>query len=162
MLRRLFTTPLSTRALVVSKIVSVVVVEALQVLVIGGAALAIGWRPHGGLAGAALCVGALLVASISFAGIGLLLAGSLKAEVNLAAANGLYLVLLLVSGFVIHTTAFPEFLRHVVVFTPSGALSAGLHNVVGNGAAFGITNIISLVAWALAAPLLASRAFSYE
>lgn len=161
-LRRLFTTPLSTRALVISKIVSVVVVEALQVLVIGGAAVAIGWRPHGGLVGAALSVSALLVASISFAGIGLLLAGNLKAEINLAAANGLYLVLLLVSGFVIPTTAFPTVLRHIVVFTPSGALAAGLHNVVGNGVAFGITNIISLVAWALAAPLLASRAFSYE
>ena len=161
-LRRLFTTPLSTRALVVSKIVSVVVVETLQVLIIGAAALTIGWRPHGGFVGTALCVVALLVASISFAGIGLLLAGNLKAEVNLAAANGLYLVLLLVSGFVIPTTAFPSFMRHLVVFTPSGALSAGLHNVVGNGAAFGLTNVISLVAWAVVAPLLASRAFSYE
>ncbi|MEI6736049.1 MAG: ABC transporter permease [Actinomycetes bacterium] len=161
-LRRLFTTPLGTRSLVVSKIVGVVVVELLQVLIVGGVAIAIGWRPHGGPVGAAICLLALLVASIAFAGIGLLLAGNLKAEVNLAAANGLYLVLLLVSGFVIPVTSFPSFMRHAVIFTPSGALAGGLHNVVGSGVAFGVTNIISLVVWAVIAPLLASRAFSYE
>jgi len=29
-----------------------------------------------------------------------------------------------------------------VIFTPSGALASGLHNVVGSGLAFGVTNII--------------------
>jgi ABC-2 type transport system permease protein len=72
------------------------------------------------------------------------------------------LVLLLVSGFVIPTTSFPAFMRHAVIFTPSGALASGLHHVVGSGTSFGLTNIISLVVWAVAAPLLASRAFSYE
>lgn len=161
-LRRLFATPLGTRSLVVSKIVGVLVVELLQVVVIGGVALLIGWRPAGH--GAALVDGAiaLVVASMAFAGIGLLLAGSLKAEVNLAAANGLYLVLLLVSGFVIPTTSFPEVLRHALVFTPSGALANGLHNIFGSGVGFGWTNALSLVVWAVAAPLLASRAFRYE
>jgi hypothetical protein len=41
-------------------------------------------------------------------------------------------------------------------------LASGLHNVVGSGVAFGVTNIISLVVWAVIAPLLASRAFTYE
>lgn len=161
-LRRLFATPLGTRSLVVSKIVGVLVVELLQVLIIGGVALIIGWRPAGH--GSALLVSgiALVVASMGFAGIGLLLAGRLKAEVNLAAANGLYLVLLLISGFVIPTTSFPDVLRHAIVFTPSGALATGLHNVVGAGVGFGWTNALSLVVWAIAAPLLASRAFRYE
>ena len=97
-LRRLHVTPLGRRRLVGAKIAGVLVTEIIQVVAISLVALLLTWRPDGGWLGAVEVVAALLLGSIGFAGIGLALAGSLRAEVNLAASNGLYLVLLLLSG----------------------------------------------------------------
>ena len=71
--------------------------------------LALGWNPGGrqpppSVAGA---LGAILLGSAAFAGIGLLMAGTLRAEVNLAAANGLYLVLLLLGGMIVPLAKLP-------------------------------------------------------
>jgi len=161
-LRRLHVTPLTRRGLVASKLVGVLVVELLQVVIIGGASVALGWRPHGGFGGIALAFGALVLATAGFSGIGLLLAGRLRAEVNLAAANGLYLVLLLLSGFVIPATSFPLALRRLEVLLPSGALADGLHRALGHGTFFGVANLVSLGLWAAVAPLLAGRAFQFD
>jgi ABC-2 type transport system permease protein len=161
-LRRLFVTPLGRRRLIGAKIAGVVAVEALQVLVIAVVAALLGWRPAGGAATGAEAALALALATAGFAGIGLALAGRLRAEVNLAAANGLYLVLLLVSGFVVPTGELPAALRDVVVATPSGALADALHRTWGHGSAMGVANLVSLAAWALGAPLLASRTFSFD
>ena len=100
-------------------------------------ALALTWRPRGGRAvrssrGARARCWARRVC----AGIGLALAGRLRAEVNLAASNGLYLVLLLLSGIVIPLTSLPSVVRHAVVIAlPSGAMADGLHRVLGRGLA---------------------------
>jgi ABC-2 type transport system permease protein len=77
----------------------------------------------------------LILGSAGCAGIGLLLAGRLRAEVNLAASNGLYLVLLLISGIVVPVTSLPAVLRKVVVGLPPGAMADGLHRVLGLGLA---------------------------
>ena len=78
-------------------------------------------------------VAALLLGSVGFAGIGLALAGSLRAEVNLAASNGLYLVLLLLSGIVVPLTSLPLVVRRIVIALPSGALAQALHRILGHG-----------------------------
>ena len=79
-LRRLHVTPLGTRRLIGSKIASVLVTEVIQVAVLSLVALLLKWHPRGGFSGA-LEVGALMIlGSGGFAGIGLLLAGRLKAE----------------------------------------------------------------------------------
>jgi len=90
-LKRLGSTPLGRPALLGAKTTAMLVVEALQVAVVVIVALLLGWSPHGT---PGLSLLAILLASIGFAGLGLLMAGSLRAEVTLAAANGLYLVLL--------------------------------------------------------------------
>ena len=51
------------------------------------------------MAGVALA--AVALGTAAFAGLGLLMAGRLRGEVTLAAANGLYLVLLLLGGMVV-------------------------------------------------------------
>ena len=101
-LKRLGATPLGRPRLLGAKIVTIVAVELLQAAVLLPVGLALGWNPGGG-AGAAVAgaIGAILLGSAAFAGIGLLMAGTLRAEVNLAAANGLYLILLLLGGMIV-------------------------------------------------------------
>ncbi len=159
-LRRLFTTPLGRSRLIGAKILAILVVEAIQITLVAAVAVALGWRPHG--AGILYSLVALIIATVGFAGIGLALAGRLRAEVNLAAANGLYIVLLLVSGFVVAVQSFPSSIRNWVVVTPAGALADVMHRGLGAGHAPRIIDVVSLVAWAVVAPLLAARTFRFD
>jgi ABC-2 type transport system permease protein len=161
-LRRLRVTPLGQRRLIGSKISAVVVTEAIQVVVIAAVALLLTWRPHGGALGVVDVVGTLLLGSAGCAGIGLALAGALRAEVNLAASNGLYIVLLLLSGIVVPLTSLPSGVRHVVIALPSGAMAEALHRVLGHGRAPTGADWVSLAVWAVAAPLLAARTFRFD
>jgi ABC-2 type transport system permease protein len=161
-LRRLHVTPLGQRRLIGAKIAGVIVTEVLQVAILGVVALVLHWRPHGGPAGAAQVIAVLLLGSAGCAGIGLALAGRLRAEVNLAAANGLYLVLLLLSGIVVPVTTLPVFVQRIVVGLPSGAMAEALHRVLGLSLAPTGGDWISLCVWAVLAPLLAARTFNFD
>jgi ABC-2 type transport system permease protein len=161
-LRRLRVTPLGQRRLIGAKISAVLVTEVIQIVVITIVALLLTWRPHGGALGALDVLLALLLGSAGCAGIGLALAGWLRAEVNLAASNGLYLVLLLLSGMVVPLTSLPVVVRHIVVALPSGAMAEALHRVLGSGLAPTGGDWISLALWAVAAPLLASKTFRFD
>ena len=161
-LRRLHVTPLGRRRLIGAKIAGVAVTEVLQVVVLSLVALTLSWRPHGGLGGALAVVGALALGSAGCAGIGLALAGWLRAEVNLAASNGLYLVLLLLSGIVVPLSSMPALVRRVVVALPSGAMAEALHRVLGQGRIPTGGDWVSLGVWAIAAPLLAARTFRFD
>jgi ABC-2 type transport system permease protein len=161
-LRRLHVTPLGQRRLIGAKIAGVLVTEALQVAVLSLVALALKWHPRGGPTGALAVVALLVLGSAGCAGIGLLLAGRLRAEVNLAASNGLYLILLLVSGIVVPVTSLPSFVQKIVVGLPSGALADGLHRVLGQGVGPSKADWLSLGVWAVLAPLFAARTFRFD
>ncbi len=161
-LRRLFVTPLGTRRLVGAKVAGVLVTEGIQVVVLFIVALALSWHPRGGALGGVEVVALLVLGSAGCAGIGLLLAGQLRAEVNLAASNGLYLVLLLFSGIVIPVSSLPVFVRHIVIGVPSGALAEGLHRILGQGLAPTLSDWVSLAVWAVLAPVLAARTFRFD
>lgn len=161
-LRRLHVTPLGQRRLIGAKIAGVLVTETIQVAILTVVALLLKWHPRGGVGGASVVVALLVLGSAGCAGIGLLLAGRLRAEVNLAASNGLYLVLLLLSGIVVPVTSLPGFVQRVVVGLPSGALADGLHRVLGQGVAASGADWISLVVWAVLAPLFAARTFRFD
>ncbi len=161
-LRRLHVTPLGQRRLIGAKIAGVLVTEVIQVAVVVAVALALGWRPRGGSLGALEVALVILLGSAGLAGIGLALAGWLRAEINLAASNGLYLVLLLVSGIVVPLSSLPAIIGRVVVALPSGALAEALHRVLGLGLHPTGGDWISLAIWALGAPLLAARTFRLD
>jgi ABC-2 type transport system permease protein len=161
-LRRLHVTPLGQRLMIAAKISAVVVTEVIQVIVLGLVALSLRWTPHGGVAGSLQVAVALLLGSAGCAGIGLLLAGRLRAEVNLAAANGLYLVLLLMSGIVVPLSSLPTAVRHIAVYLPSGAMADALHLILGHAQHASATDWWSLGAWALIAPLLAAKTFRFD
>ena len=54
-----------------------------------------------------------VLATVAFAGLGLWMAGTLRGEMTLALANGLYLVLLLLGGMVIPLDELPDAVRTV-------------------------------------------------
>lgn len=160
-LRRLHTTPLTASHLIAAKIISVLVTQVIQLVVLGGVAVALGWHPHGGVSAVLIAGAVVLLASAGFGGIGLFFAGQLRAEINLAASNGLYLILLMVSGFVVPATSFPSAMRTVVDLLPSGALAQCAQGISsGHGAE--THSIIVLVIWAALAPLLAMRTFRFD
>ncbi len=161
-LRRLHVTPLGTRRLVAAKIAGVIVTEAFQVVILGAVAIALRWHPRGGLFGGVAVAGLLLLGSAGCAGIGLALAGRLRAEVNLAASNGLYLVLLLGSGIVVPLSTLPTIVRRITVALPPGAMAEGLHRVFAQGAGPTITDWSVLGLWSVAAPLFAARTFRFD
>jgi ABC-2 type transport system permease protein len=158
-LKRLGATPLGRPALLAAKTGSTLAVEVLQAVVLVGVALALGWRPGGD---PALAVGAGALATVAFAGVGLLMAGALRAEVTLAAANGLYLALLLLGGMVFPLSELPSGLRQVAEALPAGALSVALHGTLTAGAGAPAWSWAVLAAWAVAAPLAAAAAFRWE
>lgn len=161
-LRRLHVTPLGQRRLIGAKITGVLVTEALQVIILSGVALALGWRPHGGVTGGLVTALVLVLGTGGCAGIGLALAGRLRAEVNLAASNGLYLILLLISGIVVPLTSLPTVVQRIAVAVPSGAMAESLHRVLGAGNLPSIGDWVSLTLWAVLAPLLAAKTFRFD
>jgi ABC-2 type transport system permease protein len=158
-LKRLGSTPLTRRQLLAAKTAAVVVIEVLQIVVLVVEGLILGYRFSGASFGAALA--AAVLATIAFAGLGLILAGTLPALTTLAAANGIYLVLLLLGGMVIPLSKLPTGLRHVAQATPAGALAEIFHGALGPGSIPGHAWLV-LLAWALVAPLAAARLFRWE
>jgi ABC-2 type transport system permease protein len=157
-LKRLGVTPLGRPRLLAAKLVGVLVVELVQVAVIGAAALALGWSPSPA-AGAVL--GAVALGTAAFGGLGLLMAGRLRGEVTLAAANGLYLVLLLLGGMVFPLGELPGALRSFAELLPAAALS----DVLGAAAIGEVADArwwLTLAAWAVAAPVAAALTFRWE
>ena len=165
-LKRLGATPLGRPRLLGAKIATVVVVELLQAAVLVAVGFGLGWNPdpHGsGSAGAAAAaVVTVLLATAAFGGIGLLMAGVLKAEVNLAAANGLYLVLLLLGGMVVPISKLPGGVAAVAKLLPAEALSAALHATLGTGSAVPTLSWVVLAVWCVAAPVAAAISFRWE
>ena len=159
-LKRLGATPLSRSALLAAKTLSVLAVQALQVVLILALGLLLGWRTSSGLRGAVLVVGLVALGTAAFAGLGLLMAGTLRAEATLAAANGLYLVLLLVSGMVVPLASLPGGLRAVARALPSGALVEGLEAALTNDGPL-VRSVTVLLVWAVASLAAAARTFRW-
>ncbi len=157
-LKRLGSTPLGRPRLIGSKISAILVLQVVQVVAIIAVALLLGWRADGTVA---LVVPAFVLGTAAFAGIGLLLAGTLKGPLNLALCNGLYLVLLLLGGMIIPLSELPTAIRMVAELLPAAALSEVVNGVL-RGSEIGTQAWVVLVVWAIAAPLAAARFFRWE
>lgn len=157
-LKRLAVTPLGRRDLIVAKVGAVLAVEAIQVVVLIAVGMALGWRPTAGLG---LAVVAMALATIAFAGLGMLMAGTLPSLTTLALANALHVVLLLFGGVVVPIDDMPGVLRIVARALPIGALSDITHATLGGGDGAGGAWLV-LLAWAVAGPALAAWRFRWE
>jgi ABC-2 type transport system permease protein len=159
-LKRLGTTPLGRWRLIAAKIGSVIAVEVVQFAVLIPVAFALGWDPAS--PNWALAVLGVVVGTVAFAGIGLTLAGRLPAEINLAAQNGLYIVLLLVGGMVIPFAELPGPIRAVAHVMPSGALADVLREALSSAGTQPTRSWIVLGAWAIGTPLVAAGLFRWD
>lgn len=159
-LKRLGTTPLGRSRLIGAKIAAVAVVELVQFAILVPVAYALGWSPATTNWPAA--IGAVLLGTMAFAGIGLTMAGRLRGEINLAALNGLYLVLLLLGGMVIPFAKLPGAVRAVAHALPSGALADVLRDTLGGAGTQPGTSWVVLAIWAVVTPALAAALFRWD
>ena len=163
-LKRLGGAPLPRWALVVSRIGAVLVLEVVQVVaLVAVAALVLGWAPGAGWSPVLLLV-AILLGTTAFASLGLLLAGTLRAEATLALANGLFLGFLMLGGIVLPVDHLPDLLRPIAAVLPATALADLLRISLASGAASPTAGgpLTILAAWAIAATALAVRTFRWD
>ena len=158
-LKRLGATPLGRDRLVWAKAAAVATVEVAQAVIIVVVASLMGWSPTD--ASWWRVMTAMLLGTAAFAGIGLSLAGRLRAEVNLAAQNGLYLVLLAVGGVIVPADELPGAMGDVARWLPSGALSDVLHSSLTPEAPSSSAWLV-VVAWAAVMPVVAARLFRFD
>jgi len=164
-LKRLGGAPLPRWAILVAKGTSVLVLELLQIVaLIAVAVVILAWAPGSGWS--PLLFGlTVLLGTATFVGLGLLLAGTLRAEATLALANGLFLGFLMLGGIVLPIDHLPDALRPIAALLPATALADLLRISLASGAdaaASTATSVAILAAWAIGAAVLAVRTFRWE
>jgi ABC-2 type transport system permease protein len=156
-IKRLGSSPLPRSGLLAGKVGGLLVVEVLQVAVVSVVGLLLGWDPANGLVG---CLLAVVLGTATFAALGLFVAGVLRAEATLAAANLIYLLLLAAGAVVLPTSSYGAF-GHVTRWLPSGALGEAMRAALGSGR-LAVGSVLVLLAWALAAGAAAARWFRWD
>jgi len=160
-IKRLGASPLPRSGLMLGKIGAVLIVEALQLTVLSLLALVLGWEPHGGIAAIGWLMLLALLGTAAFGTLGLLIAGTLRAEATLAVANLVYVLLLVGGGVLVPLSRYPASARSALEWLPSGALGQGLRDVF-DGSAPGLVPIAVLLIWAIVAGTVAGRTFEWE
>ena len=160
-LKRLGATPLRRGELIAAKVAAVLVIEALQVAVLTGLAVALGWRPGAGAGGLVVALLGLLLGTGAFVGLGMTMAGRLRAVGTLALTNAVFVLLLLVSGVVFPLGSLPDAMAAAARLLPPAALADLLRGARPHGGAAGAPLLV-LGVWALAAPAAAAAGFTWE
>jgi len=158
-LRLLSTTPLGRGGLLAGKVLGVLVVEVVQIAVIGLTALLLGWHPEP--AGIPLALVAVVLGTAAFTSLALLVAGTLRAEAVLAVANLLLLVLAVAGGVVIPASQLPGPMSHVALLLPSGALGEAMRESLLHGT-LPPWSVVILVGWTAALGWGAGRLFRWH
>jgi ABC-2 type transport system permease protein len=156
-LKRLGATALPTWGIIAGTSGAVALVVALQSILLGGIGLALGWRPEpvGLLLGAAV----IALGTVTFATLGLLLGGTLRAEIVLALANIIWFVLLGIGSVVLAGDGLPDAVVHLARLVPSGALALALDAALRGSVDWLAVAILG--AWAAVGGVLASRLFRF-
>ncbi len=159
-LKRLGSSPLPRSGLVIAKILAILVLEVVQViLLIGVAILLYSWHPAGS---PLLTVLVLALGTITFAALGLAMAGALRAEITLAGANALFLLFVLFGGGILPLSHLPVPLAAIAQLLPAAALTQALQATMTNGSAFPAFPLLVLLIWAIVILLVAIRTFKWE
>jgi ABC-2 type transport system permease protein len=165
-LKRLGGSPLSRWGLIAAKVIAILAIVGIQVAaLVVMATLALGWAP-GPDWSPLLAVLAIALGTVTFAALGLLMAGTLRAEAVLALANGLFLGLLMLGGMVLPVADLPSVLQPIASILPATALAELLRIALDSGAQAGSTDaarhLVVLLAWGAAATGLAIRTFRWD
>jgi len=159
-LKRLGGSPAGSSALVASKTAAVIVVEAIQVGLLLVIALGLGWTA-GPDASPVLVAAGLVIGTVAFAGLGLFMAGTLRAEATLALANLLFLLSLVLGGIVVPLDRLPGPVAAVAADLPP-ALLAHVITVGLGGPGDATEPMVLLAGWAALLAVLAARTFRWD
>ncbi len=156
-LKRLGSSPLPRWGLLVAKVLSVFAIEVAQIIVLMVLAAFLGWHPSGSFLAALIVV---LLGTAVFAGLGMLMAGALRAEATLAGANLLYLIFLGIGGIFVPLTPerFGRF-AGLLNLLPPAALSTALRGAL-TSQGVPVSSVIVLIVWA--AIILGAAAFTFK
>ncbi|MGL5825145.1 MAG: ABC transporter permease [Nocardioides sp.] len=157
-LRRLAVSPLAISGLLAGKVGALLAVQACQAVAIGIAATAMGWRPS--LSGVCFAALVAVLGTTAFAGLALTLAGALRAEATLAAANLAHLLLMFGGAVLLPRTAYGS-AEAWLTYLPSAALGDAMRAAFIDGRLAPIPALI-LVAWSLLGAGLAARWFRWD
>lgn len=159
-LKRLGSSPLPRGGLLLAKALAVLVVEVAQIVLLLALAIGLyGWTPRGNLW---LTLLAVVLGSVCFAGLGMVMAGTLRAEATLAGANALYLIFLMLGGSVLPIDHLPGFLQDLARILPAFPLTDLLRGAMTGSGTLPLSSFIWLVAWAVIFLGTAARAFRWE
>lgn len=158
LIKRLGASPLPRHGLLLGKVAAVLLVQAVQLVVLVGVALATGWEPDASRWWAALLL--LLLGTAAFTSLGLLVAGTLRAEATLAAANLVYLLLMTGGAVLLPASTYGGF-GQVAMWLPSGALGEGMRSALLDGRA-DVSAMLVLVAWTALGAVATARTFKWE
>jgi ABC-2 type transport system permease protein len=161
-LKRLGASPLSRPGLIAAKTATVLTVELAQAILILAVGTLLGWSPTATPAAVVWVPLLLLAGTAAFAGLALLMAGTMRAEGTLAAANLLYLVMLGLGGVLFPLTKFPAGAQPVLKLLPEGALCDGLRSLLAHSGGLPVQDLLVLCLWAAAAITVAARTFRWE
>lgn len=153
----LATTPLGPTGLILGKVLAVLCVAAVQMVVIGTAGLVLGWSPDPMGLIWLLCTAVMGVAA--FTALGLLIAGTVRAEATLAVTNVAWVLMGAAGGAV-----FPLNLEGsgaALILLPSAALGEAARSSTIDGS-FPFVPLVVLLVWAAAAVLAARRWFTWR
>jgi ABC-2 type transport system permease protein len=156
-IKRLGSSPLPRSGLLLGKVLALLLVEAMQIAVLAVVAAILGWHPA---QGAIVAVLPIVFGTAAFASLGLLLAGVLRAEATLAAANLVYLLLLAAGAVVLPSSEYGAF-GHVTAWLPSGALGDAMRTACLHGSV-AWRDLAVLLLWTAIGSFLTARTFRWE
>ena len=159
-LKRLGASPLPRHGLLLGKVLALLLVEAVQVVVLSAVAFGLGWDPATTVRAVAGTLVMVALGTAAFASLGLLIAGSLRAEATLAAANLVYILLAAGGGVVLPLSTYGGF-GNLLVYLPSGALGSGMRESLVHGT-FPLDQSVVLLVWTAVATALTARTFRWE
>jgi ABC-2 type transport system permease protein len=159
-LKRLGSSPLPRSGLIIAKVIAILMLEIVQVLLLVGVAILLyGWKPAGSPFLALLVVA---LGTITFAALGLAMAGALRAELTLAGANALFLLFILIGGGILPLSHLPAPIAAVAQILPAAALTQALQASMTSSTPFPTFALIVLAVWAILILLTAIRTFKWE
>ncbi|MCU1647511.1 MAG: hypothetical protein JWN03_7786 [Nocardia sp.] len=157
-LKRLGATPLPRWGIVAGKCAAVLIVVVLQSILLGAIGVALGWRPS--IIGLALGAVVIALGTVAFGALGLLLGGTLKAEIVLALANILWFIMLGTASLVVMSDDIPHVVNLIARIIPSSALSECLNQALRKSIDW--YGIAVLAAWGSVSGWLATRFFRFD
>ena len=158
-LRFLATTPLGRNGLIMGKCIAVLVVVAIQFTLVAVLGYGLGWRPDAVAVSRSIIT--MLMGAGAFTALGLLIAGTVRAEATLAIVNIAWVILAGAGGVVFPLKSFPDWYAGIVAWSPSAALGDALRGNFIQHQWLAEPHWV-LIVWTVVIGFIASRKFKWS